>query len=158
MTLIAGVDLSTTRIDVAILPLDPESPRVPVWRSERLPSSKDRHDRCRHVPQALHSLLVDAEQDVTMVWVEEPFGRFRSADRALLPIFGAVLASVPKWIEATGIGPLEWRRVLSLPAGLKKGDAIQRVEELTRQQVDEHAAESYLIALAGRTLCERASG
>lgn len=158
MTLLAGVDLSVSRLDVAIIPLDPDQQRSAIFRHEPVPKVKDRHQRCRYIPGIIRSLLKDEDQDVTMVWVEEPFGRYRTADRALLPIFGAVLASIPAWITVTGVGPLEWRRILGLPAGLSKAPAIleahSRCPDL-EGALDEHEAEAVLVALAGRLECER---
>jgi len=158
MTLLAGVDLSVSRLDVAIIPLDPDTPRDPVFVTEHVPQATDKSQRCRQIGRIIPLMLRDYDQDVTMVWVEEPYGPYRTADRALLPVYGAVLASIPAWMEATGITTREWRSVLGLPLGLSKTQAIleahSRCPDLERT-LDEHEAEAVLVALAGRAECER---
>jgi hypothetical protein len=99
-------------------------------------------------------LQYDLTAEVTMVWVEEPWGFHRNADRALLPLFGAIMASVPTRASVAGIQPQEWRRTLGLSRRLSKQDAILNAAgRCDLRWPTEHQAEALLIAHAGRRLC-----
>lgn len=167
MTCLVGIDFSTRSIHGAIIPLDPTSSdiQLAMFRTADLPRSSDVATRCRAVRLALRDWWRYATPrlpgwDVTSAWVEEPIGPHRGADRALLPILGAILSATPTATTAATITTLEWRRVLDLPLRMTKDQAILAAVDAwdtngatNTPPPTHHHAEAYLIALAGRTLC-----
>jgi hypothetical protein len=173
VTLLAGIDLSTKRLDAALIPLDPEDTTVPtvVFRHFDLPrmptgcTAQYRSvERCRVIREGVRELLrgLPAGADglaypygVSSVWVEEPFGPRNKATNALREVYGGILASIPPHIERAAIAPQEWRRTLGLDP--TKDASIRSARRwLDDHHVtcscDEHQAEALLIALAGREL------
>jgi hypothetical protein len=134
VTLLAGIDLSTKRIDAALIPADPDDTTVPpvTFRRFDLPrmptdcTAQYRSvERCRVVREAMRELLQPViwktrsvgrstgpgpVHDVLSVWVEEPFGPRNKATNALREVYGGILASIPPHIERAAIAPQEWRR------------------------------------------------
>lgn len=149
-SLVAGIDFSTKRIDVALIPLEDDhgDRRVPPvrftghdfpdftlahWRRQG-PSAQFRSQhRCHEVAEILPILLniVDPIDDPPAVFVEEPFGGGRgghtTADNPLREIYGAILAVA----LATPLSPNQWRRELGLPGPAKftKFDAIRHAAD-----------------------------
>jgi hypothetical protein len=169
MTLIAGIDFSTKQITAAIIPLDPTvTPHVTFTHLD-LPRTRDTTQRLRGLRRGMALTFWTVElagraQDVTSVWVEEPWGPHRNVDRSLLPLYGGILASVPTTITATGITTRDWRTTLGLrlSGSEKKLAAIAHANLYLHQQagwdtnesadVTEHECEALCIALAGRTI------
>lgn len=179
--LLAGIDFSTTQLDAALIPLDKDhgDPTCPpiTFRRAQIPQSPDKSQRCRLRLVVLKLLsgipITDGTtthvpgHDVCLTYVEEPYGRYRTSDRALLPIYGALICAPQT--HATGIHVQEWRRELGLPGNLKKDHAVDAAwtwladhwhhitprDRLTAGKLDEHMAEALLIALAGRQINDR---
>jgi hypothetical protein len=178
MSLLAGIDLSTKRLDAALIPADAEDTTVPpvVFRRFDLPrmptgcTAQHRSvERLRDVHDGMRELLRDIRDPsksyfdqlwwVSSVWVEEPFGPRNKATNALREVYGGILASIPPHIERAAIAPREWRRTLGLDP--TKDASIRSArrwldERHVTSSCDEHQAEALLIALAGRELTWRA--
>lgn len=182
-SLLAGIDLSTKRLDAALIPLDPDhgDPNCPpvVFRHVLLPNEKGatplyrRVERARAMRRLVHELLKPvpytlpaphqiATHDVASAWLENPRGRHRND--ALTGTFDAIAAAIPSHIIVAGLDPQEWRRELGLPARMPKASAqIWTRDWLSDQGVvhrgahppDEHLAEALLVALAGRQILQR---
>jgi hypothetical protein len=184
--LIAGIDLSSKRIDCALIPLDPDdgsdAPAVtlrsfdlPVFRPASTTPAYRRVERCRVIRDAMRQLLAPIEiayghdeanyYDVAHVCIEEPFGSV-SRSTVLWEILGAILATIPSHIERDTIATHEWRRIIwseHIDAGVwascgatSKGLAVHTAYEETFVKMNEHEAEAYLIARACRTRLEKA--
>jgi hypothetical protein len=155
--MLCGIDFSTKQIDAALIPLDPGNHDVAAvtFRTAPIQSGLRGADRIRDAAHAARQLLFDVKgYEVASVWIEEPFGAYRTADRALLPLMGALVAAIPQRMSVAVIGVQEWRRALGLPGSLTKVAAID--EATTRSGFDaitEHQAEALLVALAGRQQC-----
>ena len=161
MTLLLGVDFSTLAIHAAAIPLDPAARMRPELRlfEAAIPKVQDKSQRCRAIMALTRGFYLP---EVTTVWIEEPWGPYRNADRALLPIYGALLATVPPNIPATGIHTQDWRRALGLSPNLAKADSIKAAQEWLVKHaptfagvLNEHHAEALLIAAAGRVITWR---
>lgn len=158
MTVLAGVDFSTKAIHVAFVPLDPDVDVRPMLAVRELPKTRDPAERVRAARRTLRFLLRCVETmpwglDVTSLWVEEPIGQYRNADRALLPLYGALLTC---HTAATGITAQDWRHALGIAPRASKADLIAHAHRLAAgtlpAAIDDHCAESYLVAIAGRKL------
>lgn len=163
--LIAAVDLSTTALHVAILPLDPTTYAPAELRVEPLEHHPKGPDRIRYVRTALHHALEEPDDgEIVSLWVEQPpFVRtnFNGHDD-VVSIYAACIASCPTRIkECKALVPQTWRKIVGLKpadrssAGLKRA-SIERVRSQDWIDGDwpltEHHADAILLALAGRHL------
>jgi hypothetical protein len=164
--IVAGIDWSSKAIDVALIPLEPDHgdptlERVTL-RREAIPQI-DPLERPYYAAQATAHMLQDvAGYPVVDVFVEEPWTRSWIAAAAMFPVYGAILASGR--LHRRNVHALssnQWRALLDLPSRLEKSsaidDALVREPSLPRTITD-HAAESYLIAVAGRLVVRRDEG
>lgn len=133
--LCVGVDFSSKRLDVALIPLDADHgsdcPPVtlrhhvlPVWRPASTTPQYRSVERCRLVRDAMRKLTAAlympmgagvlwlGDHHVAHVCVEEPFGSGRKADNVMRELYGAILASIPPHIQRDTIGTQEWRRII----------------------------------------------
>lgn len=184
--LVAGIDLSSKRIDACLIPLDPsdgsDAPPVtlrsfemPTWRRETTPAFRT-VERCRVVRDAMRELLKHVggyrppedegdiwwipEHEVVHVCVETPIGS-KSRSTVLWELYGAILASIPSHIERDTIRTVDWRNLMLLPYIESAPDApkeasIWLATRLTGVEMDEHQAEAFLIARACRARLEDA--
>jgi hypothetical protein len=159
-------------------PVTLRSFEMPTWKRETTPAFRT-VERCRVVRDAMRELLegvetvaVEAESvlfsfhDVVHVCVETPLGS-KSRSTVLWELYGAILASIPSHIERDTITCQEWRRIIwpnhadHFPTYGNpkdwKGQAITEAMLGTGLlAMDEHQAESYLIARACRSRLEAA--
>lgn len=179
--LLAGVDWSSKALHAALIPLDPDHddetcPPV-TFRSVRLPPLLgDGIHRIRSVRQATRELLVHHPNEVHTVWIEEAYGQHRNTDRVLLPIYGAIVASVPLYMTVAGLRAYDWRQELGLRIGAAtsaeaKAEAhtyaldwlsdntpaslVDGVPTKAFRMPDEHEVDSLCIALAARQILHR---
>jgi hypothetical protein len=186
---LAGVDFSTHAIHVAIIPLDPDhgDPETPavIFRHEPLPSlAGNAVTRIREARRLMRRELLrptrryeSADIDyIAHVTVEEAFGRFRNADRALLPLEGAIVGGVPDHMTADLLTPYAWRKELGLRIGAAtsaeaKAEAntyvldwlsdntpassVDGVPMKAFAMPDEHETDALCIALAARQILHR---
>lgn len=174
--LIAGVDLSTHHIDVALIPIDPDhgDPTCPpvTWRRVAITADhRDTGHRCYQAAAAARTALTPIAvpgtpgHTVESAWVEEPWGPYRNIDRALLPIYGSVCVGAYRATKTVAtIATIDWRPIVGLTRGATKercqavaADWYRRTtgRVATIPATDHNAAEALLIALAGRTLTWR---
>jgi hypothetical protein len=168
--LVAGVDYSSQAIDVCLIPFDPDhgDPELSdlTFRRAGIPQHTP-HLRPVHAAYIMQQLLADeAGASVGWVWIEEAWGPHRNTDRALLPIYGAIMAAA--WLpqDRRDVFPIkadEWRKVHGLrkQAGAdKKAQSMTRAFELASDlpvNTTHHSAEAFLIAWAGRRLIWKAA-
>lgn len=124
--LIAGVDVSSVQLNVALLPLDPTIHALAELRTRRIPGApKSRTgmpsaERARYIRKVVHELLTDPDDGaIESVWVEQPMppgeGQRREGHDLLVETFGAVVASVPLRIDqAAALYPQTWRSKVEL--------------------------------------------
>jgi len=162
---LVGIDFSSHAIDAAIIPTDPDAGLRPLTlRRFVFTKHADQAGRIVQAAAGARQLIGDVDgHPISSTWVEEPYTHRWPAARALLPIYGAIIAATgfPQTRRsATGITAQDWRQTLHMPARASKEEAIQRARDwiLTFAQpelafnLSEHAAEALLIALAGRHL------
>lgn len=172
--LLAGIDWSSKAIHAALIPLDtdhgdPTQPPV-VFRTMTLPKpTGDATLRIRAARYATRELLTP---DVATVWVEEAYGTFRTSDRVLLPIQGAIVAGVPTGMTVALITADAWRRELGLKTGRTTSvDAKAEAESYAMDWLsdnlprsgntvgfrvpDEHEVDALCVALAARQILNR---
>jgi hypothetical protein len=132
----------------------------------------------RHVKMAVRDLLHDEMnhfglpfwgREIACAVVEHPAGTH--AGHALLPIYGAIAASIPGHITYSAYRPAEWRRMLAIATyGHDPSRPVPR-HQLTKdhlrlilerswtgpQPPDEHYADALGVALAFRNANEAAA-
>lgn len=164
MSLLAGIDISTKRLDMAIIPIDVDTPQRVTFRTAELPEPKgDDGVRARSIRLAVRDLFL--QHDIASAWVEIPIGppKYRATDSAHLMtgVYWAVMATIPLQVARAGITTLEWRRELGFRGTLEKNAAIDAAATWIAGNVpprkwtappDEHQAEALLVALAGRAI------
>lgn len=169
--LIAGVDISTRAIHAALIPLDPTIGAFAELRCARVAVADKGPQRLRNVRKAMHHVLADAtDGEIVAVFIEQPpfFGKLRGGTE-LIEVYGAACASTPLRIDVVGsMQPQTWRSKVGLALephekngraaldGAWKRAAIRRVLDSCLVEADyplnEHEADSVLVALAGRGL------
>jgi hypothetical protein len=139
--LLAGLDWSSRAIHAALIPLDtdhgdPSCPPV-AFHTITLPKPcGDDTIRIRAARYATRELLTP---DVHSVWVEEAYGTFRTSDRVLLPIQGAIVAGVPTGTTVALITADAWRRELGLKTGrTTSADAKAAAESYIMDWLSDH--------------------
>lgn len=152
---------STRAIDVAIIPLDPETvvadgvPAVTL-RSAPLSSGYTHEQRLRQAAQATVTL--------TTVWIEEPWTRMWPTARALFTLDGAITTGASARGRAvTHLQAASWKKQLGLRQH-GKDPALNRAraeleahgDRATAARLNHDQADALCIALAGRDLCWKA--
>lgn len=156
MSLCLGIDLSTKRVDLAAIPLDPDIDRPPLWLS--VDRTETYADLYRGIRDSLFDFSWDGH-DIATVAVEKPAGKF--VHPKLHELHGAILASIPQYIASTSLYPVEWRQALGLVGKAKNNKAAgnARVLELYPmcESWDEHQLDALGIARAWRDIQWRAT-
>lgn len=156
MSLCIGVDISTKRIDLAAIPLDPDDEFLTgVTPCKHRINVTDRYVELRqNIVRAIASLEEITGADVMTAAVEKPAGRF--VHPSLHEIHGVVRCSLPQHIASTGLYPVEWRQALGLTGRDKnnKQAGNDRVRTLYSDAAawDEHELDALGIATAWRTI------
>lgn len=184
--LLAGIDWSSRALHAALIPIDPDhdDPTCPpvTFRVEDLPRpGGDPVHRIRAVQHHTRELLRspscgDNISWIASVWIEEAFGRYRNADRTLLPIYGAIIAGVAPHIAVSSLSAVQWRKELGLKLGATstaeaKAEAQTLVLDWLSDHTpprlvdgtptkafampDEHEVDALCIALAARRILHR---
>lgn len=159
--LLAGVDISTVRIDVALIPLDPRLAEPVLVRQFPLRNAGDDISRLRILRGAMRELLRNPYGDVIECAVEQPFSG--SSFKAAVPlnrVLGAITASIPVATNVVWLSAHDWRRELgatnlnSKPAG---HDAVRPLAAAMpiHHGLDEHQLDALGLALAWRSLLDR---
>jgi hypothetical protein len=158
---IVGVDLSTRRIDAcAIRAAGPIG--TPRTTSRTIPNRRplDAAQRVGDAGIALQACFValDLEPHACAVAIENPVGSFRGADRALLPILGALtMAAWPA--PVAWYWPNEWRELVGCKGSASQtkdgGHARLRADYPQGSAgLDEHALDAFGVALAHRVVID----
>lgn len=164
--LLAGIDISTVRIDVALIPLDPRSELRPLFRDQPLRVFGERGDdpetrllRGLRVSRGIvRGLLADCT--VAECALEKPMSSQFSAAGPLNRVLGALTAAIPVATNVVWLTAQDWRRELhatnlnSKPAG---HDAVRQYPEAHNagHLLDEHQLDALGLALAWRSLLDR---
>lgn len=161
MTSILGLDISSTQLDGCLL----VDGQPPVLRRETLgKASEPLIERLRRVRSAVHAMgyrpYWGLESDswpspplnVDWVVIEQPAGRYGL--QALLPILGAITASVPSESQIAWRKASEWRSDLGAKNTKIAGhDAVLRMMIASRDY-DEHELDAIGISLAFKRILE----
>ena len=155
---IVGVDLSTRQIDAAAIPAAPDAVGAPRTARRAIPQRKPLDPAARAVDAglALRACLVELDlgHHVHAIGVENPIGPWRSGDRALLPILGAL--SMAAWpVGVAWYYPNEWRELVgAVGAAAQTKDGgharLQALYGLELDGLDEHQLDAFGVALAHR--------
>lgn len=156
---VIGVDLSTKRIDAALLPLSGNG-TVSVCTSIVAATTLGDAARIREVHSAaldaFSKLRAVAERDgrVALVAVEQPAAGGQPAILAqLAPVYGAVVAAVARGEHVVGVRVSEWRHVLGLrarpPADVTAGLTARVAQSARKQWLKQQS-----VAEASRLLAE----
>lgn len=167
--LVAGIDISTVRIDIAMIPLDPAATPFAICRNDPLRRYAERGDDAetrllralRLTRGIIRNLLADC--DVVECALERPITPGKSMATAGPPlnrVLGALTAAIPVAVNVVWLSPHDWRRELaaanlnSKPAG---HDAVQQYPEAhaAGHRLDEHELDALGLALAWRSLLDR---
>lgn len=106
MTYYAGIDVSSRRLDVALIPEHPDA--WPIWNHYTL-EGHDAWERARSVRQAMPA--ASHWDAVVAIGVERPFG---PSSGILNVVVGGVLATLPRRILVHPWPPSAWRKQISL--------------------------------------------
>lgn len=168
MDLIAGVDLSTYQIDIALISLEPiyEMSFEPVYRQAILgvPSKKVKGERVPgtelmqriwNIRDAVLELFADLEgHPVRSVMIEKPMGHQVVAIGPLYAVAGALsvcLEHQPAWVE-----PNQWRKDIGCEKSHRKEFGKARLIEMCAargwpEPADEHQFDALGVALSSRS-------
>lgn len=167
--LLAGVDISTVRIDVALIPLDPRAEPFAICRNHQLKRHAERGDdpetqllRALRLSRGIMRGLFE-DCDVAECALERPITPGKSMATAGPPlnrVLGALTAAIPVAVNVVWLSPHDWRRELaasnlnSKPAG---HDAVRQYPEAhaAGHLLDEHELDALGLALAWRSLLDR---
>jgi len=142
-SLIVGIDLSSKQIDAAIIPTDPTITQSVAYQTIPVTTLRDVRDAVRRI--CAHPRIVS-------VVVERPVGRYGL--HTLLPVFGAVVASVPTQLTVEDYRPNVWRSILGANKATTKLGGQQRVADWLNTNnlavSTEHHTDALGIALAHR--------
>lgn len=159
---IVGVDISTRQIDCAAIAAAPDLVERPRLARRAIPQRKplDPAARAADAGLALRACVVELDiGDVVAVGIENPIGPFRGADRALLPILGALTMAV--WPAAVAwYWANEWREIVgAVGAAAQTKDGgharLKALYGLELDGLDEHALDAFGVALAHRQTIDR---
>lgn len=151
---VVGIDYSTVRIDACAVSLDGDLP--PRFASHALPTRRrgqplNAATRCHDAAWALRSALeaVAPPGTILCVAIEEPWGRYRGADRAMLPILGALTIATP--YPVAWYSPDAWRDLAGAPKRSKAAcHAYLQAIDARLASLDGDQLDAYGVALAHR--------
>lgn len=147
MSVVAGIDLGGKRARVCLL--YPTFPRDPsFWGFE--PDGKPDHVEAVRRAAEWARLHFNAPgcPHVSVAWFEQPFGGNPRANFQLSLMAGALLAAVPVATSTEFVSAGEARKLVGLSARASKDLVVAWVWAETGQDVDEHMADSYVVARA----------
>lgn len=166
--LLAGVDLSTLRVDVVLIPIDPRVESPVLIRNFPLRAVAQAGDDdemkamrgLRVMRGVMRELLANAYGDVVELVIERPVGTHFKAAVPLNRILGAITAAVPAATNVHWMTAQQWRGELgarnqnSKPAG---HDVVRPIAARMpiHQRLDEHELDALGLALAYRNLLDR---
>lgn len=148
---VAGFDISTRAIDVVELPFD-DGDRQPVHT--RVPLEMDKTDstaRYLYVCRILRECVwnkVDFDP-IGVCFVEAPVG---PGSRRLMPVFGALIAALPRDVAFCPLNPAEWKKEF-VGNGKATKDDVANLAKLMGCPAEwsQDACDAFGIAWAGRS-------
>jgi hypothetical protein len=160
---IVGVDLSSRQIDAVAIPALPALVGTPRTARQAIPQRRplDPAERCGEAGMALRVciLALGLQPGQGAVAIENPVGQWRGADRALLPILGALTMAVypapVAWYAAN-----TWRELIGCKGSASQtkegGHARLRADyPQACAGLDEHQLDALGVALAHRHVINR---
>lgn len=152
MSTVLGVDLSSHAIDLVLLD---ENTNQGAWIRCEL-TGKTFFDRLRSVPAVMPKWGFYEDQNVYLVAIETPKTRFMPSAAALFPVYGAVIACLPRALPVWDVHPKTWRQTLGLPGNATKQAVAAAVHALQDGAPDpiwewpQDALDAYAIARYAR--------
>lgn len=155
--LVAGVDLSSFHIHVALISLEPIDDMIwaPVYRTALLGTSKvELPQRVWNIRDVVEDLFApELDNPVRSVIIEQPMGHGMRSITTLYTVFGGLSISCP--VQPAWIQPNEWRKLIGCQPYNKKIHGAARVTELCTTRgwdppPDEHFTDALGVALATR--------
>lgn len=151
--IVAGIDYSTTKINVVVLADEEQAvkPDARRWVFQIPPGSGDAFDRARVVKLIFPHLDFWERHEVAGVALEEPRG---PGNGALLRIQGALLACLPHDLLVQPLLPSQWRKHAGLAGNATKEQVREFVEERDwrARNWSQDDCDAYCLALAMRKL------
>jgi hypothetical protein len=147
MSVVAGVDLGGKRCRVCLVePLWPTKPTF--WSFEPV----DKPDHVEAVRRAgewarLHFHAPNGPV-ISVLWIEQPFGGNPRANFQLSLMAGALLGVIPPATSVEFVSAGECRKLVGLPARSSKDLVVAWTQAETDQAVDQHQADSFVVARA----------
>lgn len=162
--LVAGVDLSSFDIHVALIPLEPIDEMIwqPVYRTASLGIAKatkavdktELPQRAWNVRDVVSGLFApELKNPVRSIIIEKPMGHGMRSITTLYTIFGALSVSCP--VQPAWIEPNEWRKLIGCNPFHKKIHGAARVDQMCASRGwdepdGEHFKDALGVALATR--------
>jgi hypothetical protein len=154
VTSILGIDLSSTQLDGCLL----VDGQPPVLRRETLgKATEPLIERVRRVPFAVLTLTLPSGGQIVPNWIvlEDAFGRFRKADRAMHMVIGAIVASAPRDSQVMLLSCGDWRTAIGAKNTKAEGH-VAVYQALLRnrddREFDEHELDALGITLGARAI------
>lgn len=149
MSSVLGIDVSSYAIDLVTID---ETTHATEWVRVELLGATAFH-RLRDLHR--RDLGVDLDT-VYLAAVETPKTRFMRSAAALFPVYGAVVALLPRWLEVWDVPPTAWRKELGLPGNASKADCAARCMDLgARTHWPQDALDAYAVAHYARNVNQR---
>ena len=153
---IAGIDLSTFAVDIALVREPDEHLKPPAELHTFALEGFDAFERTRQVGMLLPGRNNSFWDEVVAVGIEEPAGRNPGFQ---FRVQGAVLSMIPEWMLVEKFMPSEWRKKVGLPGNCTKETVFEWVtEQLGGRPASQDAADAYCIALATQRKMEEQDG
>lgn len=152
MSCVLGIDLSSNAIDLVILD---ETTNKGTWLRCDL-RGKTFFERLRAVPAAMPRWGFYEDQGVYLAAIETPKTRFMPSAAALFPVYGAVIACLPRALPVWDVHPTAWRQTLGLAGNATKqavADAVHAIDDDSPDPIWEwpqDALDAYAIARYAR--------
>lgn len=152
MSAVLGIDLSSHAIDLVLL--DEETDQA-TW--DHIPvRGATFFERLRQVPARMPKWGWYEDHGIYLIAIETPKTRFMPSAAALFPIYGAVIACLPRRLEVWDVHPKTWRHGLGLSGSATKAQIAERAVALgARPEWAQDAFDAYSIAYYARNANQR---
>jgi Holliday junction resolvasome RuvABC endonuclease subunit len=152
MSCVLGIDVSSHAID--FVALDETTNRAEWTRVDLIGGTAFK--RLQDVAHQMPTRGWLEEHGVYLIAVETPKTRFLKSAGALFPVYGAVVAAMPRDVEVWDVRPTAWRQELGLPGNAPKADCAARCMALgAPTDWPQDAFDAYAVAYYARNLNQR---
>jgi hypothetical protein len=158
VTSILGIDLSSTQLDGCLL----LPGKAPILRRETLgKATEPLIERLRRVYRAMWNMNPITDEfgspNADYIVIEDAFGRFRKADRAMHMVIGAIIVSAPSESQVMLLSPGDWRTAIGAKNTKQSGHeyvwkALCEWPRPGSYPDDEHTLDSIGVALGARAI------